>query len=86
MTTAELVKMINDPSVSDDAIFEVMKHVVADKFDAGNKYLPPTQSEQDDIEKLYDLLTQFRATVMDMHGAYIVNQLGGLAHLPTTLH
>lgn len=76
MKTSELESMINDPTVTDETIFETMKDVVAEKFDADNKYIPPTNEEMDDIGKLYDLLIQVRPEVMDMHGAYIVNQLG----------
>ena len=77
--------MINDPSVSDERVLEALKVVVADKFDADNKHLPPTEAEMDDIGKLYDLLVQIRPKVMDMHGAYIVNQLGSSHEVRPTL-
>lgn len=85
MKTSELESMINDGAVTDETIFEALKVVVADKFDADNKYLPPTEAEMDDIGKLYDLLMQARPMVMDMHGAYIVNQLGSSHDVRPTL-
>lgn len=85
MTTTLLENMISDMSVTDEAIFEAMKVVVADKVGEDNRYLPPTQVEMDDIGKLYDLLIRVRPAVMDMHGAYIVNQLGRSHDVPPTL-
>lgn len=85
MTTSELENMIRDMTVLDETIFEAMKEVVADKFDGDKRYLPPTQAELDDIGKLYDLLTRVRPAVMDMHGVYIMNQLGDCHEVPSTL-
>lgn len=76
MKTSELESMINDLTVTDETIFEALKDVVADKFDADNKYLPPTQAEMDDIGKLYDLLTRVRPAVMDMHGSVHLESTG----------
>ena len=64
MDAKTLEDMINDPAVTDDAVFDAAREFATDKFDAGGGVIPPSAKEQVDIERLRNLTDQRRPAVM----------------------
>jgi hypothetical protein len=64
MDAHTLERMINDPAVTDSAVFDATREFAADKFDASGGVIPPSDKEQVDIERLGNLTQQKRPAVM----------------------
>ncbi len=71
MDAKTLEDMINDPAVSDDAVFDATVEQIADKKDANGNHVPPTEQELADNDRLRELTIQKRPAVWKRIGEYV---------------
>ena len=59
-----LLRMAEDPAVSDDRVFAALCERLSDKNDAEGRHIPPTAAELAENESMRDALLRLRPGVM----------------------
>ena len=70
----EFVNKINDPKISDEVIFGILKEYCADRYDASGNKIPLTDDEMNDFTEISELAYRVRPKVMEMLRQEIIEE------------